>query len=485
MNILQEIIGQMNKEEMRLFKLFINRTEVGYERKDARLFDFIRKNYPDYDEEKIFKKLYEAKDKNALYRLKNRLLEDIGKSLTVQYFSETDFNYIIFNITLGRLFYEKGQPKTAFYFLGKAEKSAASAESYDLLDLIYAEFIKLSHETLEINPEEYIKKRKANREQLSRVQQIDDILAALIYRIKVSQMFSGKDTKILDLLEKTINDFTNDKSLRKSPLLRFKMYHAISRILLQKQDYVSLEKYLLKTFDEFNKESLFTKNNHDTKLQMLTYLVNALFKNNKIETSLTYAARLKEAMEAHGKILHDKYLFFYYNSLVINYSVTNLDKAIEILNEAKENETIRKVPVQVAFIYGNLAVTYFDKGDFKNSLKNIVRLTMDDTYKHLDESFRLKICMAELVIRFELGDFEFLEKRTVQVKKDFASTLRKKQHQRDSEIIGIIREMIKSENIKKDKKLIKKINKFLEKHNEANTNDIIHYNSWLKSKNLK
>src|SRR5688500_3638440 len=117
MNILQEIIGRMNKEEIRLFKLFINRTEVEYERKDAQLFNFIRKSYPEYDEEKIFRKLYDAKDKNALYRLKNRLLEDLGKSLALQYFGETDFNIIIFNITLSRLFYEKGQANTAFYFL--------------------------------------------------------------------------------------------------------------------------------------------------------------------------------------------------------------------------------------------------------------------------------------------------------------------------------------------------------------------------------
>src|SRR3990172_2028622 len=169
--------------------------------------------------------------------------------------------------------------------------------------------------------------------------------------------------------------------------------------------------------------------------------------------------------------LNSSHGYISYAAFCLKNSVTNLDKAIEILNEAKENETIHKVPVQVAFIYGNLAVTYFDKGEFKNSLKNIVCLTMADTYKHLDESFRLKICMAELVIRFELGDFEFLEKRTVQVKKDFASTLRKKQHQRDSEIIGIIQEMTKSENIKKDSRLIKKINKFLDKHNETNTND--------------
>jgi len=467
---------------MRLFKLFINRTEVAYERKDEQLFDFIRKNYPDYDEEKIFRKLYNARDKNALYRLKNRLLEDIGKSLTLQYFGETDFNNIVFNMTLSRLFYEKGQARTAFYFLGKAEKNATATESYELLDLIYGEFIKLSHETLEINPEEYINKRKQNRERLSKVQQIDDILAALIYRIKISQLFSGKDTKILDLLERTVNDFSNDRSLKKSPLLRFKIYHSISRILLQKQDYLSLEKYLLKTYDEFNREKLFNKNNHDTKLQMLTYLVNALFKNNKIDASLAYAGRLKEAMEEFGKLLYDKYLFFYYNSLVINYSVTDLDQAIEILNEAKENVAIRKVPAQVAFIYGNLAVTYFDKRDYKNSLKNIVRLTLDDTYKHLDEAFRLKICTAELIIRFELGDYEFLEKRCVQVKKDFASVLRKKQYRRDLELIALVRQMSLSDDLKKDQALQKKLRRYLEKHGSDSTNDIIQYNAWIGSR---
>ena len=380
MNILQNIIGTMSKEDQRSFKLFINRTETSEERKDEQLFDLIRKSFPDYDELAIQKKLYGKNDKNVLYRLKNRLLEDISKSTTIQYYSEAEYNHVLYNIALTRLYTGKGQNKVALFYLNKAEKAAATNEYYELLDLIYSERIRLSHETLEIDPEEYISKRKENRSKLSKVQEIDDILAALIYRIKTTQLFSGKKNfRIIDLLQKTVNDFSKDKTLKKSPALRFRIYHALCRILLQREDYASLEKYLLKTYNEFSDEGLFNKNNHDTKLQMLTYLVNSLFKNSKSETSLQYAEKLKEAMEDHDKTLYDKYLFFYYNSQVINYSTVNLDKAIHILNEAKEDPVINKVPMQVAFIYLNLSVTYFDKGDFKTSLRNLVKLTMEES----------------------------------------------------------------------------------------------------------
>lgn len=56
MQILQNIIGTLNKEEIRYYKLFINRTEKS-ERKDEILFDQIKKQFPEYDEEKINKKL--------------------------------------------------------------------------------------------------------------------------------------------------------------------------------------------------------------------------------------------------------------------------------------------------------------------------------------------------------------------------------------------------------------------------------------------
>ena len=59
MNILPNIVVSLNKEEIRNFKLFINRTNSNKNRKDENLFDLIKNSYPDkYDEDKLFKKLY-------------------------------------------------------------------------------------------------------------------------------------------------------------------------------------------------------------------------------------------------------------------------------------------------------------------------------------------------------------------------------------------------------------------------------------------
>ena len=65
----------LNKEQVRYFKLFASRTQQSFERKDIKLFDFLRKNEED-KEEAFLQKLYPGESKNAWYRLRNRLLSD-------------------------------------------------------------------------------------------------------------------------------------------------------------------------------------------------------------------------------------------------------------------------------------------------------------------------------------------------------------------------------------------------------------------------
>jgi len=261
MNTLNRLIESMNKEEIRHLKLFLNRTNAKGERKDVNLFDYVRKSGEDYHEQRILNKLYGKPDKNAFYRLKNRLIEDIGKSLSLQYFSHSDGNLVLHYVNLSRHFQMRHQYDLAFHFLRKAEKRASASMNYELLDLIYADFIRLSIDSLAVNPEDYIKKRKSIGAKLSRVRQIDDVLAAVIYRIRTSANYSPEDTSILDLLQSTVDDFTNDPQIKESPVLRMKIYQAVSRLLLQQRNYEALEDYLQTTWKEFTDEGLFNKNN--------------------------------------------------------------------------------------------------------------------------------------------------------------------------------------------------------------------------------
>jgi hypothetical protein len=164
MQILPEIISVLSKEEIRNYKLFVNRTNKDAQRKDVLLFDLFKRAVPDVNEAKIHAKLYgnDAADKNSFYRLKNRLIEDIGLSLLVLNYNQTALNTVLNNFLLAKFFIQKGKWSVAEYFLHKAERRAIEMDEPALLEIIYGEFIKISQDVLEINPRDYIAKRKKN-----------------------------------------------------------------------------------------------------------------------------------------------------------------------------------------------------------------------------------------------------------------------------------------------------------------------------------
>jgi len=334
---------------------------------------------------------------------------------------------------------------------------------------------------LDINPETYINKRKENQEKIKQLRSIEDVVAVLTYRLKVTQNFSKSDQPVVVLLQKTVDDFLHDPEISKSPKFRFRIYTAVSQILLQNRDYLALEEYLLKTYKEFTKLGLFNKNNHDTKLQMLTYLVNSLFKNDKLKQSLQYTEFLKNAMEEFGKMLFDKYIFFYYNSLVINYSKLDKEKAIQVLEDIRENPKITSTPFYEIFIYLNLGVLHFDLGRYRESLRFITRLYQLNSYQNADKALQFKISIVELMIRYELRDLEYLEYRITRMKKDFRELLKKEEFLKEKDYMLIISRL---ELAGGEPATLRKINFFIDKYKNSGDSDdeIINYGNWLNDK---
>ena len=482
MSLLQEVIQSLNKEESRFFKLYAGRTNSKDERKDLILFDFIKKSNP-ADEDRIAAQLY-GQNKNAFYRLKNRLLTDLNKSLLLQHINNEEDLSILQSLLLSRLFKQKQENKIAEIYLKKAEKKAEQIEAYELLNLIYNELIKFSHDMISIDVEDYIEKKKLNNERLRRIHEIDDVLAVVMFRVRSAQNFSGKNAAIIDLLEKTVKEYTQTENLEISDKLRIKIYQAVSRALLQKHNYVALEEYLVHMFDVFKKRKVFNKSTHEIKLQMHTYLINSLFKNKKLGESLAYTEKLNIAMNEYDGFLRDKFLFFYYNSLVINYSVLDKEKAIDILEEAKKNNYIKQLPTYTLFIYLNLCLLLFDTGKIKQSAKHLSRLCLHEDFLKIGRSFQAKIKMAELIIRYELGDFDLLEKRIKQIKKDYADFFSKEQFSREVLLTDIISELVYTPSVKSNQELTKKIRQLIESMNadDADDADVINYHAWATSK---
>lgn len=485
MDVLTRIISDMNKEDIRYYKLYASRISSSKDRKDVRLFDYIRKSANKYHDKYIFKKLYGGGNKNAYYRLKNRLVEDLTCCLITQHYYKHSSLYIYHLLSVAGLYFSRNNFLLALRFIQKAEKEAQRIENYELLDIIYGEYIRLSHEIVSINPEQYILKRQQNRNQINTLRQMDDILAALTYRLKITQNFSDKENPLLEILQKTVDEFTNEKMVKKSPKLKFKIYAAVSQILIQRHDYLSLEKYLLSTYSQFVNEKIFVKENHDQKLEMLSHLVNALFKNKKYKESLRYAEEMKQAMEEYDRMLYDKYLFFYYNALVINYSVIDKDKAITILEGLRDNNVLKNTPFYEIFVYLNLSILWFDKEQFHNSIRCLNKLFLHENYKNAAPSLQFKIAIAELIIRYELGDFDFLEHRLHQTYKHYNNMLQKPEHETEKEFLNILKKMmfVTASGKESKKNLARQVIKFLRhRKQEEEDAEIINYKDWLTKK---
>jgi len=483
MDTLDRIVNSLSKEELRFFKLFVQRQQGPDERKDIMLLDLMRKQNSDTKVDKVFRKLYPHGDKNAYYRLRNRLVEDINRSLAIQHYDDSDYLHMLHFLQLVKIYEAKSKFDLSIVFLQKAEQRAIKLEQHEILDSIYSEFIRLSHELIEIDPATYIQKRADNNSALQTLRQIEDTLAIVSHRLKLSQNFGISGQSFGIALEELIDKYTQDPTLKQSPRFRFRLYALVSQLLLQNKDFKKLEDYLLKTYAEFSAEHLFHKDNHETHLQMLTYIVNSLFKNGKTSESLRYAEILHGQMLQFNQLHYDRYAIFYYNALVNNYSTFDIPKAIDLLNQLLEDKLLNKNPYYEIFIYLNLATAYFDLKKYNLAIRNLSKLYLLDNYKKTDRRLQFKISMAELIIRYELGDFDFLHYRIDQISKSYADLFQDDGGQREKLFISLIVKSITLPNGFYSIELMEDVNHFLHDSEEDEQEDeIIRYNTWLNEK---
>lgn len=474
--MLKDLIHNLNKEEIRHLKIWLSRSHNTGERKDIELFDLFKASK---EEEEIFKKLYPgSNNKNSYYRLKNRLQDDVFKSLWTLNLDKSEWDKAFMLLSVAKKFSRKNLNKLAHNILVKAERTANKIEAFDLLELIYGEQIKVANDLLDINPEEFIEKRKLNRQSLEHLGKLDDSLAVLTYRIRKTINYAKSNEQINDILNETINEINQDESLKGNHTFRFKMYHAVSKMLLQKHDYVALENYLIKTFNDFKKEGLFSKNRHESKVQMLIYLTNALFKNAKHEKSLKFVDELGKSLEEYGGFLKSKFLIYYYTGQIINYSSIDLPKALESIESALSDKEIQKNKMNLLYLNLNKAQVLFDLKEIRLANKTLVRMKLIDAYNDLDQGLIFSLELFSIVLRIEMNDTEFAEKMIVDLKKKQSNI-----DERSSDFLAFCQALLLSHNKNADKDLKALAEDFCTHidDSESQERDLINLNVWVKS----
>ena len=469
---LDTIVQSLSKEEVRFFKLFLKRTN-NKNRKDVDLFDLMRKKNSDFTTKEALDKL--EVNPNNYYQIKNRLYHELNNSVVWQHIWKDNQSKSFSYVLLSRVYKDKGELELAFHYLKYAEKEAIDSELYEILSIVYTETIQLSHELISIDVDKYIALKRENILILSEIDEVDLLLAKVMYDIKTKQNFGKPDLSLSKTIKSKYSEISKEKKLVNSPRFRMRLFKMYSRLLLQERDYKSLEKFLTESYNEFEDDKLFNRSNHNEKLTLLTYLTNCLYKTKKHKKSLKYAEILLISMKEYDSFLQDKYLFFYYNSLVLNYAKTDKDKALDYLNKASKNEVIKKLPSYSSFIYLNRTLIYFYQDNFKAAQKNMSRLILQEDFALLGKAFQLKILIADIIVRIKNGQHDIINK-IEDIRSNYQQLLLNEDCVRDREMINILSKKINDEDIVDDKK---RILSCMSDYDSEDL-DIISYNSWLR-----
>jgi hypothetical protein len=171
MDILQDLIKSLEKEELKSYKLYTKRTHNYNERKDIELFDSIKK-HPEESDKYHFNAIYKAhKPDTKYYRLKNKIADDVGIILSNLNHKKTEID-VLHLVGLAKIFIAKQQYGLALHYLKLAERRAIEKEDYAMLEAIYEQLVRMSIQNNIESPKAIIEKRNENSQRLKLLQDL-------------------------------------------------------------------------------------------------------------------------------------------------------------------------------------------------------------------------------------------------------------------------------------------------------------------------
>ncbi len=479
-----DIVGKLSKEEKRYFKLHLNRTQKSEgDKKVMHLFDLVNEKTLITDAA-IKQKLYPEQSKNNFYQLKNRLLDDLEKSLFSQHINRSGKTKSLYQIGVAKIYMNRLLYKEAMAILKKVERRALKKGFYDLLLLTYQEIIAIAMVYESLDLKEYLDKQLHALKKYQELLQIEQILKHVAYRLYQSN-YSFNDQELESTLEEVQQKLSVHEDLIQSPKMQFEIHNCIKKLLLQKQNFKELEVFLIKSLEDFEIKQLYNKNTHDHKIINLVWLINSLFKNLKFEEAATYIQKLETALNNYNKMFYPKYQWTYYQCVFTQYFYSNQSgKAIKLLEMLTQEKRPKGLPFYDLFIRLNLAIIYFCIKDLDKAMQQLSLLLTKDIFNKLSKDLQLRLVIVEIIFHFENGDMNFLDYKITETRKLFRKLLKQETYKQVNDFLKLIKKMLSKARPFKDENTVKAIQQYIEASPkfEAGSNEAINYQLWLQTK---
>ncbi len=485
MRNLFDLIDKLDAAEKRHFKIYLQRIkQADGDHRLIEMFDLINNRSCQTDDDLNASLYPNSKDKNAYYRLKNRLIVDLERSLLLLHTDMNDRVTIMSQISMAQIYYHKGLYKDAFEVLKKAERQAQKGDYADLLTVIYELTLKMAFDFEPIDLEVYSNKQWHNLARYENTLQTDHLIRRLSYRLLKSN-FNVRDTHLNEALAQISEQLNIQQDLLASPKMQFDISNNIRRILLQKEDYVALEDYLKNNLSDFETKHLYKKETHTHKIIALVWLINTLLKNRKFGDMSHYTSLLHEALLAYNKLYYDKYIWTYYQCLVSQYFYSNeLPAAINLLETLSHEHHQGGAMQYDMFVCGNLAVVYYCAQQLRKAMQSLAPLLQREVFNNLSVELQLRVSLLELILHFENEDFDFIDYKIKEVRHAYKSLLKQDTYSREAAFVKLIKRCIAYAKPFGDVAIKKEIDQFVAASPPfaPSSNEFISYRLWLSTK---
>jgi tetratricopeptide (TPR) repeat protein len=481
MSKIDAIILGMSKQEVRSFKLFMSRIQLKHERKVLQLFDIIR-SHPkkNLSARELSELLPGSPSENTCYQLKKRLRDYLDRAASDFAFSENSISTLqLFN--LGVAFKHQRKFEIAWDYFERACIKARAQNEHEILNLILSELVHLCPEIPEKNPETIINESVQNRKKIIAIQELDEVLILLGYKLAMSQQTARKSEESSKHLKQILDRYRNDSFYYSDPSFRLRMIEGVSQLLLEQHAYAALAEYLGTQLADAEKLHLFGKQNHEVKCKLYTWWTNSLFKAGAVEESLKAANELKKVIDQFEGMLAEKYFIFYNSAMVYANTVINLPEAVSILEATIQHPSLAKHPIYSLVVHVNLALCLYETGAYKRAVKLMSRIPLHPAFHLANPYFRLKIALSDLILKAKLDQWDAIATNCRNMQKEFAKEINEESGLR---IHGFLKLMLQL--AKKDGEMSPAIEKearaWLKQHQEAPIEtEVINVYDWIKN----
>lgn len=474
MDSLNEVLAILSEKEKEELKQFLTRKKSRRERKDTVLFDLIN----DGESKEVLKD-----NANAYHALRNRFMQKMIQFVALKRIDEdlSGTNKILSYSNFAEFLFERQQDKLGWKYLLKSEELAEKNQHYELLNMVLS--LQLLYSEKESAPalkDIIIKKEKSK---VLHQQEDTAVMAYALIKEKFAEMMiTGEYLNFQMVVDNILSRFDMKQVTIERPKILYGVLEIVRNMMMSKKDFFSFEPFILSYYNQA--DFSINKRNHVYKLKILYMLSHVLYRNRKFNEAGKYLNILKEELVKYDGIYEnqfkDKALLL---DAAINCYSGQLDVAIGLLRKAIDDDELKDIDL----IKANLNLTFYLAlaGDFDAALSQMNNLNHSEKWyeKKMGREWVFKKNLMEVIIHYEMQNFEFTLSRLRSIQRNYGDMLRQDLYSRAKYFVNLIKQIVKKPERINDETFLEETNEKLTSIPEEQEDlQAMSFYAWYKSK---